>query len=142
MDRMIEYNGEVHTLSEWSRKLGIGINTLRARLHKQGLSVEIAFTAPVRGGAPIVPEEVRLKCVWCGKEFFSDNRQKKYCSEECLLCAMRKRRNENAKLARRLEKEAMQPPVKEEPSIGLREMVNRALEAGMSYGKYVASSRM
>ena len=42
-NRMIEYNGEVKTLSEWSRCLGIKYNKLSKRLYS-GWSVEKAFT--------------------------------------------------------------------------------------------------
>lgn len=45
----IEFNGETHTLSEWSRMLGIKEATIRKRI-KSGLSVEEAFNTPIRGG--------------------------------------------------------------------------------------------
>lgn len=44
--KLIEYNGEVHNLSQWSLLLGINEITLGARLNK-GWSVERAFTEPV-----------------------------------------------------------------------------------------------
>lgn len=43
----IEYNGETHTLIEWSRILGIKWGTLRKRLLDLNWSVKEAFTIPV-----------------------------------------------------------------------------------------------
>ncbi len=40
---LVTYDGETHTISEWSKKLGINYYKLRARL-KMGWSVERAFT--------------------------------------------------------------------------------------------------
>lgn len=49
-NRKIEYNGEVHTISEWSRILGIGKVTLRQRLNL-GWSVADALSImPEPGG--------------------------------------------------------------------------------------------
>ena len=44
----VGFNGETHTISEWSRMLGIKEATLRKRL-KSGWSVEEAFNTSVRG---------------------------------------------------------------------------------------------
>lgn len=46
-NHFIEYNGETHTLTEWSEILGIESHTLIMRL-KYNWSVEKAFTTPVR----------------------------------------------------------------------------------------------
>ncbi len=46
-NRIIEWNGEQHTLSEWAGITGIGWSTIRVRLEK-GWSVEKALTTPVR----------------------------------------------------------------------------------------------
>lgn len=48
-NRVLCHNGESHTMSEWSKILGIGYSTLAKRL-QDGWSVERAFTEPVRGG--------------------------------------------------------------------------------------------
>ena len=40
---MITYNGETHSLAEWSRKLDINYNTLKSRL-RLGWPVERVFT--------------------------------------------------------------------------------------------------
>lgn len=45
-NRNIEYNGEVHSVSEWSRIIGINIGTLTGRLNK-GWSAEEALFTPV-----------------------------------------------------------------------------------------------
>lgn len=47
-NRCFEYNGETHTLSEWSNILGIGYQTLYARLIIYGLTVEEALTRGCR----------------------------------------------------------------------------------------------
>lgn len=46
-NRKLEYNGETHTIAQWSRKLGIKKETLCARL-RYGWSVEKALTTKVR----------------------------------------------------------------------------------------------
>lgn len=46
-NRIIEFNGETHTLSEWSRITGIKSNTLKERLNR-GWSIYEALTKPVR----------------------------------------------------------------------------------------------
>lgn len=38
-NRIIEYNGKVHTLSEWSRKVGIGADIIRGRIDRYGYSI-------------------------------------------------------------------------------------------------------
>lgn len=44
-NRIITYNNESHTLSEWSEILGVKYETLSARLNKYKWSVEQAFSA-------------------------------------------------------------------------------------------------
>lgn len=46
----LEYNGERHTLSEWSQITGIGSSTIESRLMRYKWSVEKALTTPVRRG--------------------------------------------------------------------------------------------
>ena len=48
-NRLICYNGVSHTMSEWSKILGIGYSTLAKRF-QDGWSIEKAFTTPIRGG--------------------------------------------------------------------------------------------
>ena len=43
-NKVIEYNNEIHTLSEWSEILCINYSTLSARLNKYKWSVEQAFS--------------------------------------------------------------------------------------------------
>lgn len=45
-----EFNGERHTLSEWSVITGINLQTLRGRLIRSGWPIEKALTTPVGGG--------------------------------------------------------------------------------------------
>lgn len=47
-NRMITYNGETHNVTEWAALLGMNKDTLSGRLNSQGLSVEEAFTKPIR----------------------------------------------------------------------------------------------
>ena len=49
-NRIICYNGASHTMSEWSKILGIKYSTLAKRLY-DGWSVEDAFENPVGGDA-------------------------------------------------------------------------------------------
>lgn len=48
--RIIEFNGERHTLAEWARLKGLNTPTLHLRL-KSGWTLERALTEPRRGGA-------------------------------------------------------------------------------------------
>ena len=43
-NRIIEYNGESHTLEEWSRITGIASNTIRMRLDEYKWDVEKSLT--------------------------------------------------------------------------------------------------
>lgn len=45
--RKITFNGETHTLTDWSRKLNIRRETLRDRLDKSNWTIEMAFTTPI-----------------------------------------------------------------------------------------------
>ena len=45
------FNGETHTLAEWSRKLNINKRTLYTRVTDSRFTIEEAFTMPVRGHA-------------------------------------------------------------------------------------------
>lgn len=47
-NRLIEYNGEIKTLSEWSTALNIPYKTLHRRIIGLGWTVERAFTQPMR----------------------------------------------------------------------------------------------
>lgn len=47
-NRNIEYLGKVQTLKLWAEELNINANTLHNRLNKQKLSIEEAFTKPVK----------------------------------------------------------------------------------------------
>ncbi len=43
----IEFNGEVHTISEWARIIGISRSTLKERLRSGSYTLERALTEPV-----------------------------------------------------------------------------------------------
>lgn len=45
--RLIEFNGQIHTLSEWSRITGIKRSTLKQRLTSGNFTLEEAFNVPV-----------------------------------------------------------------------------------------------
>lgn len=47
-NRVIEYNGDIHTLMEWSEILEMNYQTLRGRINNYGWSIEKAFTTPIR----------------------------------------------------------------------------------------------
>lgn len=44
----IEYDGEILTLSEWSKKLGMAVSTLDGRINLRGWCVPCSFTLPLR----------------------------------------------------------------------------------------------
>lgn len=44
----ITYNGETHSLSEWSKILNISYTVLRARINRSKWDIEKAFTTPVK----------------------------------------------------------------------------------------------
>lgn len=45
-ERLLEYNGEIHNVTEWSKILGISYDTIYARF-KKGWDVEKTFSTPV-----------------------------------------------------------------------------------------------
>lgn len=47
-NHFIEYNGEIHTLSEWAKILGINVKTLESRVSLRKWPIEKAFVQPVR----------------------------------------------------------------------------------------------
>ena len=47
-NRRIEYNGEIHTLTEWAMLKGMKVSTLSNRLNEHGWTVEKALTTPVK----------------------------------------------------------------------------------------------
>jgi len=49
--RLLTFNGETHSASEWERRLGMGRGVLRCRL-RQGVSVEEAITTPLAANNP------------------------------------------------------------------------------------------
>lgn len=65
-NRLIEYNGECHTLSEWSSILGIHQLTISKRIDDYGWSVKRAFETPVRDR--ISDEMISCAC-GCGTIF-------------------------------------------------------------------------
>lgn len=48
-NRVLTYQNETKTLSEWAKIVGISGGTITARLDRYGMSVEEALTTPVRG---------------------------------------------------------------------------------------------
>lgn len=47
---VVTYNGETHTLKQWSEILGINYFTLHSRITKRGWSIERALEKPAKGG--------------------------------------------------------------------------------------------
>ena len=54
-NRYVEYNGEVHTVSEWADIIGVKYPTLAARLGRLGWSVERALTTRPRKYEEVAP---------------------------------------------------------------------------------------
>ena len=48
IQRLLNYKGDVKTLSQWSRHLGINLGTLNKRIFINHWDIEKAFTTPVR----------------------------------------------------------------------------------------------
>lgn len=46
-NRRFEYNGEIHTLTEWAKISGIGLSTLSSRINSYKWSIERALTEPL-----------------------------------------------------------------------------------------------
>lgn len=46
--RIVEFNGELHTLAQWSAITGICADTIQARIDYCGWSIEKALTTPIR----------------------------------------------------------------------------------------------
>lgn len=47
-NHIIEYNGEIHTLAEWSSLLNLNYGTLHRRIQYLNWSIEKAFTTPIK----------------------------------------------------------------------------------------------
>lgn len=47
-NHLITYNGETHTLAEWSEILGITYNTLHSRVVQRGWDLDKAFNKPIK----------------------------------------------------------------------------------------------
>lgn len=77
-NRIIEYNGECHTLSEWAHILGIGCLTISKRIDDYGWDVKRAFETPVRDR---IPDEMISCACGCGtifRRYSKDGRERKY----------------------------------------------------------------
>lgn len=48
-NRVVEYQGQVKTLTQWASVLGFACGTLRSRLVDYGMTVPEAFTTPING---------------------------------------------------------------------------------------------
>ena len=73
------------------------------------------------------------RCKTCGAEFVSAAANQKYCCHECKDLEIKANRNEIRKIAARRRKV---------DSCTLNRIAREALEAGMSYGQYVAMKEM
>lgn len=77
-NRLIEYNGESHSLSEWSNILGISRLTISKRIDDYGWSIKRAFETPVRDR--ISDEMISCAC-GCGtiiKRYSKNGRERRY----------------------------------------------------------------
>ena len=57
-NRRLTFNGETLTLTDWSRRTGLGVTTIRERL-RRGWSVEVALTTPPLDPVPRAPRAAR-----------------------------------------------------------------------------------
>ena len=115
---IVEYDGQVHTLKELAKIVGISYHNLYVR-----------YTKGYRGDM-LLSNTRTLNCKICGKVFASKIGNKKCCSNECAKENARR----NAKLCD--ERKKLQP--KKEKKLTLTEIAVMAKEAGMSYGQYSA----
>lgn len=77
-NRLIEYNGETHTLSEWSDILGINHLTISKRIDDYGWDIKRAFETPVRDR--ISDEMIQCDC-GCGtiiRRYSKYGRERRY----------------------------------------------------------------
>ena len=72
------------------------------------------------------------KCKHCGKMFEAYVHNKKYCSEKCYYEAEKIRQKERYK-----KKSSMHKKKIKELHLGIREILKRASEEGLTYGEYV-----
>lgn len=63
-NRIIEYQGERKTVSEWAEANGLTLATLRARL-SNGWALAIALSRPLQQNAKLTPDKVRAIRVSC-----------------------------------------------------------------------------
>lgn len=76
---IIEYNGETHSIQEWSKILGVPIGTIRSR-HKKGQDIAKRLSFPKENAT----------CLVCGERFKKNYKNQIYCSKECQWQSMRK----------------------------------------------------
>lgn len=82
----------------------------------------------------IVPK-IKVKCIFCGREYESDTNKDSFCSKEC----KRLRINQlSANYRKSYERFNIPVAKKKVPFKSLDEVMKEAEAAGMTYGKYVA----
>lgn len=87
-NRIIEFNGESRTISEWALVIGIKPNTLQYRI-KRGIPLNRALVAEMPKGARAKQKLERERtCMECGKTFLPRVAQiragrGKFCSHKC-----------------------------------------------------------
>lgn len=121
MIRKAEYKGEVRSLFEWSKILGISYDKLIRRYDK-GYRDEELFTT-----------YRTIICRVCGKQFDTLSSRKKCCSKECA--------KQNSKNTQKIwwdKQKGIRRTEKKEKKATVTDIAVKARELGMSYGQYTA----
>lgn len=120
---IVEYDGQVHTLKEWTKITGFKYVTLCNRYAK-GYRGEKLFA-----------KDITINCKICGKEFYSQSSRRKCCSDECALENRRETARQHQRTLREIERNAKREKAKK---LTVTDVAVKAKETGMSYGQYVA----
>lgn len=80
---------------------------------------------------------VKMVCRRCGKEFSTNNLQRRYCSDQCQMRAKHDRERERSRSVYKEKKKECEK--RKNNAEAIESIANRAWETErMSYGKYVA----
>ena len=102
---VIEYKGKMYSMQELCKMTGLSYHTMYTRYRKG------------ERGNELCRKYDEKTCKICGKNFQSEVRNAKYCSDEC----KKTKYNEKPK----------------EKKLSVAELAVKAKQAGMSYGQYV-----
>ncbi|MDO4648988.1 MAG: hypothetical protein Q4B26_10095 [Eubacteriales bacterium] len=101
---------------------------------KFGLDINVSTIASLRSRAGMTMEALNARpCEWCGKMFVPIRLNGKYCSTSC-------RDKKNLTNFYNKEEKTIPSQKMEEKRFAVSEISEKASEAGMSYGQYVAAT--